>query len=569
MRHPFPPFAWKTLRRALHRRRAREPSLSAVRSMLRFQRTLARWKTPERAPDATPFVSLYAGGQLRGCYGSDEGPPGERLARAFLRAMDDGRFGGVRSGERDRRRRAGLVRASGEAREPGDGRGRAGARRARSRPSSAEKGPSVVLLPDVARDERVGAAELVRRLARKAGLGDDGLREQALYLVETERRRRPRRANALRGAAWTRLAAGSRRSSQPDGRVTFAVDPRARARRRRWARCTTARASVVAHALAGRRDRTAATADRVRRRLLAEARAALAGSPRRGMARGSGAGRGDPRRSWSAPASRCGRSSPPSWPRTTSGALAVALGAGGRGPRRATRRRGSGARAVADLDVHPWAPWTLARGRTRAATCACVRVPRGPSPTACATRSPAPRRRYDHGDPRGRAHGARGRGARRAPGAVGRARPRSAPAPSSRARSSSATASTGRSIRARHGARSPCRPWPTGSAATSRRTPCSRSPRPRALLRHRVQRDRLLRRSLAAHHHGHIVLRALEDVHARLAHVHAGADGEARHVRLVVGDDLVLRVVRVEAQRPDIFALGVGVLAAKLGFAFG
>ena len=39
-----------------------------------------------------PFVSVYARGILRGCYGSDEGAPGERIVRAFLRAIHDARF---------------------------------------------------------------------------------------------------------------------------------------------------------------------------------------------------------------------------------------------------------------------------------------------------------------------------------------------------------------------------------------------------------------------------------------------------------------------------------------------
>ena len=73
---------------------------SAVQSLLTFQRTLQGFPALPAAPDGTPFVSLYAGGALRGCFGSGEGPPGERLARAFLRALEDTRFGGVRAHER-------------------------------------------------------------------------------------------------------------------------------------------------------------------------------------------------------------------------------------------------------------------------------------------------------------------------------------------------------------------------------------------------------------------------------------------------------------------------------------
>jgi hypothetical protein len=45
-------------------------------------------------------VSIYASGVLRGCYGSSEGPPGERIARAFLLAASDARFSFVTNQER-------------------------------------------------------------------------------------------------------------------------------------------------------------------------------------------------------------------------------------------------------------------------------------------------------------------------------------------------------------------------------------------------------------------------------------------------------------------------------------
>jgi len=52
------------------------------------------------APDATPFVSTYARGRLVGCFGSDEGAPNERIARAFLRAIADARQQALSSSER-------------------------------------------------------------------------------------------------------------------------------------------------------------------------------------------------------------------------------------------------------------------------------------------------------------------------------------------------------------------------------------------------------------------------------------------------------------------------------------
>jgi AMMECR1 domain-containing protein len=366
MRSPFPPFAWRTLRRALSERE-RDALATAVRGMLRFQTTLTKWKAPPAAPDATPFVSLYADGHLRGCYGSDEGPPGERLARAFLRALDDGRFGGVRAGERDRVvaqvsyvRRARLVNPSTVVDELELG--------VHGVAVVPENRAPVLLLPHVARDERVGAGELLRRLSRKAGLGDDGLGEHAVYLLETEdvvvRPERGAPVGDRLDAARSWLAS----LVQRDGRVTFAVDPRART--------TTAvgmmhhgRSSVVAHALGdgGASAAHRSTADRARTRLLAEARAALAGSAVEG------------------------------WPQDaaqTAGTLAL-LVRGGVPVRRelssfvsandVTRSPWHSAQVVAvlgaeapealwnaclaDLDAHPWAPWTLlaadARGDLR------------------------------------------------------------------------------------------------------------------------------------------------------------------------------------------------------------
>ena len=98
-RHPFPPFAWRVLRRPLGDQE-RADLARGLRDLLRFQVTLDGFRPLRGAPDATPFVSLYASGRLCGCQGSDEGGPGERLTRAFLRALHDGRFAPVSPGER-------------------------------------------------------------------------------------------------------------------------------------------------------------------------------------------------------------------------------------------------------------------------------------------------------------------------------------------------------------------------------------------------------------------------------------------------------------------------------------
>ena len=322
---------------------------------------------PEAAPDATPFVALYADGHLRGCYGSNEGAPHERLARAFLRALDDGRFGGVRSDERDRVvaqvsyvRRARLVNPATAADEL-----ELGVHGVAVVPGNR---PPALLLPHVARDERVGPVEILRRLSRKAGLGDDGLGEHAIYLLETEDvvvrtgSRAPTKDGLDAARGWLASLVG------PDGRVTFAVDPRARTRTAVGV-MHHGRASVVAHALAsvGANASQRSISERARARLLADARAALAGTPIEGwpedaaqvagtlalMIRG-----GIPLRRDLVTFLAANDVARSPW---HSAQVVAALGVDA--PEALWRA------CVADLDAHPWAPWTLlaadARGDLR------------------------------------------------------------------------------------------------------------------------------------------------------------------------------------------------------------
>lgn len=353
-RAPFPPFPWKTLRRSL-RADERSRVASAVRAMLRFQRSLEAWKCPKNTPDATPFVSLYVDGKLRGCYGSDEGAPGERLARAFLRALDDGRFGGVRANERDRVtahvsyvRRARLVNPETAADEI-----ELGVHGAAVVPSNS---PATLLLPHVVRDEHVGATEFLRRLAAKARLGDDDLRDHALYLFETEdvvvregasQHRDERGVSAARRWLASLVAA--------DGKVTFAVDPRT-GKRTPTGEMHHGRAAVVLQALEGAAAYTRLVS-RGKNRLFADARAALEGATIEGWptepARVAGtlalATRAsvDLRRELLAfVAAHDVRSAP--W---HAAQIVAALG------RDAPDSLWSA--CVADLDARPWAPWTL------------------------------------------------------------------------------------------------------------------------------------------------------------------------------------------------------------------
>ncbi|HEY3254459.1 MAG TPA: AMMECR1 domain-containing protein, partial [Polyangiaceae bacterium] len=73
----------------------RESLRYTLRELLLWQRDLRKWPAIPRAPDATAIVSLYAQGALCGCAGVSEGPPAERILRAFVQALGDSRFGGL------------------------------------------------------------------------------------------------------------------------------------------------------------------------------------------------------------------------------------------------------------------------------------------------------------------------------------------------------------------------------------------------------------------------------------------------------------------------------------------
>ena len=386
MRSPFPPFAWKTLRRALDRRRARS-------------RPLGRALDAPLPADARALEDARAGTRRDAVRLALRRRAAARLLRKRRRATGraageglppcDGRRSLRRSAVRGARsrRRAGLLRASGEAREPGDGRGRAGARRPRSgrRPGerTVRRAPAARRTRRARRRGGASAASLAQGRPRRRGAARAGA------LPRRDRgRRRPRRANALRErpgrgsrlarvarpAGWTRHLRRRSAGSHEDGGGRDA--PRPRFGRRACPR--------------GRRD---APGDGRPREAASPRRGSRCAGrePRRGMARGSGAGRGDPRphgprRHPAAAGARRLRGL------ERSGALAVALGAGGRGPR---RRRAGGALA-------------RVRRRSRRAPVGAVDAPRGgrarrpARACACRTgphrrpalRSPSPRRRY-------------------------------------------------------------------------------------------------------------------------------------------------------------------------------
>ncbi len=153
-----------------------------LRELLAWQRTLGKWPRSRAVPDATPYVSLYAHGELRGCYGSHEGSPFERLARAFVLALGDTRYGGVAQSERGELAasvsyltRSRLVRAD-------------------QAPAVIEPGVhaaalvdgtrAVVLLPSVARERGYDAEGFLDVLARKAAQPRSS--EGIVWLLDTD-----------------------------------------------------------------------------------------------------------------------------------------------------------------------------------------------------------------------------------------------------------------------------------------------------------------------------------------------------------------------------------------------
>jgi AMMECR1 domain-containing protein len=371
--HPFPSFPWKDLRRPL-RDAERADVVRAVGSMLRFQRTLARWAPISSAPDATPFVSLYANGRLCGCYGSDEGQPAEQLARAFLRAAHDGRFAPVSASER-----ADLVAQVSYVKRP-----------RLLNPENADDAievgtdgvslvrdghPAVIVLPHVAREERLGPRELLDALLRKARADAGAWRQGGLYAFETEdivvrrgARAEPAFAESTEAAArWLASLVGA------DGAIAFAIDPR---RRRRFAHGEMhhGRSAIVVQALAAHGKRPALVT-RARTRLERDIRSALGGAVIEGWSP-------DPERVASTLALAIRAGVPlvrelvdfieaNKGPETPWYAAQVVAALGPLAPRELWES------CIADLDRHSFAPWTLIAADARGDRERRVRAARG------------------------------------------------------------------------------------------------------------------------------------------------------------------------------------------------
>ncbi len=350
---------WRALSRPLDDRE-RAAVAASVAKLLGWQRTLGRWPRAPGVPEATPFVSLYAEGRLRGCFGSTEGDAAEQLQRAFLSALSDPRFGGIQPSERD-----GLVAEVSYLVGPRRVRHAELGRRfelgvhgiAAAPPG---RGP-VLLLPSVARDERADLDGLLRALAAKAGLESVESTQLFLFTAESVRVRsgvvaRARPLDPIDAAArW--LA----RRVAPDGAVPFAVDARSQTTFPHGV-FSHGRAAVVVHALAAHGGHPGVVA-RASAWLTEQIRDALSGRP------------------------------VPDWPddpAQAAGSVALAVLAGLDLDRElvelANRRElrahawhaaqvvaALGQRAPAalwqaclrDLEPRPWAPWTALAARTR------------------------------------------------------------------------------------------------------------------------------------------------------------------------------------------------------------
>ncbi len=271
------PTGFVALRRAPDPRQRRALA-SELERFLNFQRSLRRWPTPRAGLDATPFVSLYARGRMFGCFGSVEGPPPERLARAFLRALEDVRFGGL----------AGAARADLVAQVSYPLRVVAVPRRealGRSVPRAFELGThgvavaladgrSSIVLPFVARESRMDARGLIDLALQKAG-ADSSDKTARFWIFETcdvaTGRGREEGPDPL-GAATAWLAG----LVDDDGAVTFAIDPRTGARFGVGDVMHHGRVAVAIAALERRGDHSAKVR-RARGRLERDVRAGLAG----------------------------------------------------------------------------------------------------------------------------------------------------------------------------------------------------------------------------------------------------------------------------------------------------
>jgi AMMECR1 domain-containing protein len=152
----------------------------ATRALLRWQATLTSWPRERVRLRATPFVSIYLDGRLRGCFGSREG-----LARAFAHAASDIRFGGM--AQADRARATAQVSVLREVRRVEPGRIAVEIEMGRDGLALVDAlDRAIVLLPSVARDGAHDADGFVRAMADKSGVPFADWSQAGCFLIRTE-----------------------------------------------------------------------------------------------------------------------------------------------------------------------------------------------------------------------------------------------------------------------------------------------------------------------------------------------------------------------------------------------
>lgn len=328
-----------------------------VQALLLWQRDLAEWRTPRTRVDAWPYVALYVRGKLCGCFGAQEGKPGERLARAFLSAAHDSRFGGLPVGARSNLSAEvsyvrGVRSIDPDEVESAFEAGTHGLGVLRPR------GNAVVLLPSVARDHGWKARAMFEALLRKAraqpGRTPEGT--ERFFTFETERIAVRMYEPTMSKDSW-RDAAGAwlARLVQLDGSVLFGIDARTGAVKS-TGEMHHARVAAAVQALA-MHGGYPAEVRRARERLARDAERALAGGAVEAWPEDPAKVAGtlahivragvDVRGALLAMASSPDVAAAP-W---HAGQVAAALGADT--PPALFRA------CIKSLDVSPWAPWTL------------------------------------------------------------------------------------------------------------------------------------------------------------------------------------------------------------------
>jgi len=252
----------------------RESLHSALEGLLLWQRDLRKWPEIAAVPDATPIVSLYAKGALCGCAGVSDGTPQERLARAFVQALGDGRFGGLdRETRHELRAQVSYVKAV----TPVEPRRAAQMLEVGSHGIAvASRGRPVTLLPDVARDHSLDAEGMLATLERKGNNTRAEWPADGLYLFETDSvLARPDADPDLISDPIEAAAAWLARRVDAEGRVTFGMNART-GEQHQLSPMFHGRCAILVRALLSQRNARGA-AVRARRHLQTELMRALAG----------------------------------------------------------------------------------------------------------------------------------------------------------------------------------------------------------------------------------------------------------------------------------------------------